>query len=124
MRQNMNENQSPQKFLAIFTCSENSENHQAWMKLSLEEKQERLKNGSLALERWHQKYFKKIIYQKCDLDSVTMQVSKAGIQEVPSQMGGFLMVEAGSKQEAAEMFLDHPHFSLFPGDSVDILEIK
>ena len=35
---------------------------------------------------------------------------------------GYVIVEAESHEAAARMFLDHPHFSAFPGQSVEIIE--
>lgn len=32
------------------------------------------------------------------------------------------IVEADSHEAAARMFENHPHFSIFPGDSVEIME--
>jgi hypothetical protein len=33
------------------------------------------------------------------------------------------MVEAESQDEAARLFLNHPHFTIFPGEGVEIMEI-
>jgi hypothetical protein len=38
-------------------------------------------------------------------------------------MGAFLVVKANSHDEAAKMFLEHPHFAIFPGDGVEVLEL-
>jgi ribosomal protein S17 len=37
-------------------------------------------------------------------------------------MTGYVVVRAESRQEAARMFENHPHFTIFPGDSVEIME--
>ena len=34
---------------------------------------------------------------------------------------GFVIVEADSIEEAASLFRDHPHLSVFPGDGVDLM---
>ena len=36
---------------------------------------------------------------------------------------GYLVVEAESIEAAARMFENHPHFSVFPGDGVDIMPL-
>jgi hypothetical protein len=37
-------------------------------------------------------------------------------------MGGYVIVEAESHEAAAQMFKNHPHFSIFPGEAVEIME--
>ena len=37
-------------------------------------------------------------------------------------MTAYVIVEAESHEAAAEMFADHPHFTIFPGDAVEIME--
>ncbi|HEY1079434.1 MAG TPA: hypothetical protein VGE46_05030, partial [Bdellovibrio sp.] len=48
-------------FLAIFTCAENSQNHQAWMKLDAQTQKERFAKGLAAQEQWAAKYNKQIV---------------------------------------------------------------
>jgi hypothetical protein len=38
-------------------------------------------------------------------------------------LSGYTIVQAQSQEAAAQMFRDHPHFTMFPGDSVEIMEI-
>ena len=33
------------------------------------------------------------------------------------------MVRADSHEAAAKMFLNHPHFAIFPGDAVEVMEV-
>ncbi len=47
-----------------------------------------------------------------------------GIRDIPSNMGAFAVVKANSHLEAANIFLDHPHFTYFPGDGVEVVELK
>ena len=37
-------------------------------------------------------------------------------------MSGYVVVQAESHEAAAKMFENHPHFTIFPGDSVEIME--
>jgi hypothetical protein len=53
----------------------------------------------------------------------TKKASKAGITETKNAVAGYVIVEAPSQDAAARMFLDHPHFAIFPGDSVEIMEV-
>jgi predicted nucleotide-binding protein (sugar kinase/HSP70/actin superfamily) len=110
------------KFLAIFTCAENSKNHKAWNQLDQETQKERMQNGNKVLEQWKQKYKKQIIFEGAPLSKITKKIDMQGIHDIPSMMGAFVVVEASAHDEAAKIFLDHPHFAFFPGDAVEILE--
>jgi len=37
-------------------------------------------------------------------------------------MTAYTIVQAESHEAAAELFASHPHFMIFPGDSVEIME--
>jgi hypothetical protein len=37
-------------------------------------------------------------------------------------MVGYVIVQAESHEVAARMFENHPHFAIFPGESVEIME--
>lgn len=52
----------------------------------------------------------------------TKRASPDGIEDTRNHVTGYLLIKAASHAEAAEMFRDHPHFSLLPGDSVEIME--
>jgi hypothetical protein len=38
-------------------------------------------------------------------------------------MGAFTIVQAESQEAAAKLFLKHPHFTIFPGESIEVMEI-
>jgi hypothetical protein len=40
-----------------------------------------------------------------------------------NMIGAYMVVRASSHEEAAKIFIDHPHFTLFPGDSVEIMPV-
>lgn len=109
-------------FLAIFTCAENSKNHQAWKTLDLQTQKDRYEKGMVAKDRWVQKYKSQIVFDGGALGERTKQVNHTGIHEIPSLMGAFLVIQAESHEEAAKMFVEHPHFACFPGDGVEIIE--
>ena len=52
----------------------------------------------------------------------TKKVSKAGVTDIRNLVAGFVVVQAESHEAAAAMFENHPHFAIFPGDSVEIME--
>ncbi|KHD87569.1 MAG: hypothetical protein OM95_13295 [Bdellovibrio sp. ArHS] len=110
-------------FLAIFTCAENSQAHEAWKRLSPEAQKERMALGRAALEEWAARYKNAVIYEGGALADVKL-VDALGIRDIPAQQGAFIVVRAESHEDAARMFLDHPHFAIFPGDGVQVVEIQ
>jgi hypothetical protein len=53
----------------------------------------------------------------------TKKVSAQGVSDTKNNLSGYVVVKAESADEAAKLFLKHPHFSIFPGDSVEIIEV-
>ena len=53
----------------------------------------------------------------------TKRASTEGIADSSNNLTAYVIVEAESHDAAARMFDRHPHFSIFPGDSVEIMEI-
>ena len=49
-------------------------------------------------------------------------VGDDGSTPAPSELNGYTIVEAKSHEAAARLFLAHPHFTIFPGDGVEIME--
>jgi len=54
--------------------------------------------------------------------SRTKLVSKSGISDIRNNLAAFTIVHAESQEAAAKLFLDHPHFTLFPGEGVEVME--
>jgi hypothetical protein len=52
----------------------------------------------------------------------TKKTSKAGVSDTRNNVAGYIVVEAESHDTAAKLFENHPHFTIFPGDSVEIME--
>ena len=53
----------------------------------------------------------------------TKKVSPGGIEDISNAMGAFTVVRADSHEAAATLFADHPHFTIFPGESVEVMPI-
>jgi transcription antitermination factor NusG len=51
----------------------------------------------------------------------TRRVTKDGISDAQNVFCGYIVVEAESIDAAARLFENHPHFTIFPGDGVDIM---
>lgn len=51
----------------------------------------------------------------------TKRVSKAGVADAANDICGYVVVEAATIEEAARIFENHPHFTIFPGDAVEVM---
>ncbi len=53
----------------------------------------------------------------------TKKVTQRGIDATSNDMGAFTVVHGDSHEAAAKLFEKHPHFTIFPGDSVEIMPV-
>jgi hypothetical protein len=53
----------------------------------------------------------------------TKKISPNGIEDITNAMGAFTVVRAESHAAAAKLFLDHPHFTIFPGESIEVMPV-
>jgi hypothetical protein len=51
----------------------------------------------------------------------TKRVTKDGVSDAQNTFCGYIVVQAESIDAAARLFKDHPHFTIFPGDGVDVM---
>lgn len=51
----------------------------------------------------------------------TLRVTRDGIGRASNTFCGYIVVEAETIEAAASLFENHPHFTIFPGDGVDIM---
>jgi len=52
----------------------------------------------------------------------TKKASNEGLSDTSNAVAAYVIVRAESHEAAARLFEGHPHFSIFPGDSVEIME--
>lgn len=52
----------------------------------------------------------------------TKKISAQGISDTRNELGAYTVVQAESHEEAAKLFLNHPHFTMFPGESIEVME--
>ena len=108
-------------FMAIYTG-----NPQAFDKYQKENpdpkaREAKEKQGMHAWIEWGEKHAHAIVDNGAPLGK-TKRVTKDGIADIRNQMGGYTIVKAESQEAAAKMFINHPHFTIFPGDGVEIME--
>ena len=108
-------------FLAVYTGSEAALKASGWQQLSEAEKQERQAKGMEAWGQWVQAHKDAIVDMGAPLGR-TVRISREGAQDIKNALAAFTVVRANSYEDAAEMFKGHPHFAIFWGDSVEIME--
>jgi hypothetical protein len=107
------------KFLAIYLGTPDA--LKKWQDLSESERKQREQTGMKAWGDWMTQHKQSILVEGGPLGK-TKRISPAGIQDVKNAMTGFVVVQAESQEAAARMFENHPHFTIFPGDSVEVME--
>ena len=104
------------KFLAVYTGST-----AGWSALGEEERQERQEAGIKAWGDWVAANRSAFIDLGTPLGK-TKRVSEQGIADIKNNITAYVIVQAESHERAARLFNNHPHFMIFPGDSVEIME--
>ncbi len=92
-----------------------------WDKLPARTRREREKEGIEAWHTWVAKNKRAIAHMGAPLGT-TKKVSKKGVSNARNELGAFTVVRASSHAAAAKLFKKHPHFMIFPGDSVEVME--
>lgn len=77
--------------------------------------------GMVAWGSWMAKHQAAIVDPGGPLGT-TKKASADGLTDTRNQVTGYVIVQAESHDAAVRMFEDHPHFSIFPGDSVEVIE--
>jgi hypothetical protein len=54
---------------------------------------------------------------------VTKRIDKGGVSDTHNHVAGYVVVRAEDHAAAARMFENHPHFAIFPGEAVEVMEV-
>ena len=109
-------------YLAVFLGSKSSPRMQAWMALPESERRAKEQEGIAAWKAWMQRHQAAVAAMGGPLGK-TMKITERGIEDVSNQMSAFMVVRAESHVAAAQLFESHPHFTIFPGDSVEVMPV-
>jgi hypothetical protein len=109
-------------FMAVYTGTAAAREKSGFDKLDEAARKKVEAQGMQAWMAWGEKNQKAIRENGGPLGK-TKRVSKDGISDIKNNLAGYVVVQAESHEAAAKMFLNHPHFSVFPGDGVEIMEI-
>jgi len=109
------------RFLAVYLGSSESAKFKRWRAMNDAERKERERAGMAAWMRWGEDHRTSIVDMGTPLGK-TKSVDAKGVSDTKNAISGYVIVEAPSHEAAARMFEDHPHFSIFPGEAVEIME--
>ena len=106
-------------YLAIFTGSPQSMD--AWKSLDPAQREAKEKAGMEAWKAWVEQHQASIVDHGAPLGK-TKRISASGIADIRNDIAAYAVVSAASHEDAAKMFEQHPHFTIFPGDAVEVME--
>ena len=109
-------------YLAVFCGSKTSPRWAAWNALSEGDRRAREQAGMAAWKAWAEKHQGVIVSMGGPLGK-TKNVSERGIADVSNNLGAFTVVRAESHEAAAKLFDGHPHFTIFPGEFIEIMPV-
>lgn len=108
-------------FLALYIGTEDALARANWASLPIAERKQRESTGIKAWMDWGTANAGAIVAQGSPLGK-TKRASREGIADIKNAVTGYVIVRAESHAAAAKLFENHPHFTIFPGDSVEIME--
>lgn len=109
------------KYLAVYTGSPEGEGHKRWGAMDETTRKKQEKAGMEAWGNWVTKNKKSIVEMGSPVGK-TKQINSKGVSDIRNNIAAFTVVQAENYEAAAQLFLEHPHFTIFPGDSVEIME--
>ncbi|MGH8210070.1 MAG: hypothetical protein ACREU6_10840 [Steroidobacteraceae bacterium] len=109
-------------YLAVFLGSKTSPRRAAWDALPEGDRRAKEREGMAAWKAWLEKHHAVIVGTGGPLGK-TKKVTQRGIDDTGNDMGAFTVVRADSHEAAAKLFEKHPQFTVFPGDSVEIMPV-
>ncbi|KVN23187.1 hypothetical protein WT09_04205 [Burkholderia stagnalis] len=111
-----------QVFLAVFLGSKDSPRMKAWLALTDQERHAREREGIAAWKAWVERHRASILEIGGPLGK-TKTIGEQGIVDASNALTAFTVVRAASHEDAARLFENHPHFTIFPGESIDVMPV-
>jgi hypothetical protein len=109
------------KFLAIYLGSPSALEKSGWNTMDPAKRQQREATGMKAWGDWMIAHQAAIVEQGGPLGK-TKRAAAQGVSDTKNGMTGYVVIQAETHEAAAKMFEHHPHFEIFPGDSIEIME--
>jgi len=108
------------KFMALYVGSPEAFAKSGWDKLDDTSRKEREIAGMTAWGEWQEKN-KSVMADAGSPLGKTKRTGANGVSDISNNIAGYIIVEADTHDAAAQLFLNHPHFTIFPGDAVEIM---
>lgn len=109
------------KFLAVYIGTPEALEKSGWNKLDEAARKEKQAAGIQAWMNWGTVNEAAIVDHATPLGK-TKRISAQGVTDTKNALTGYVIVEADSHEAAAKLFLNHPHFTIFPGEAVEVME--
>jgi hypothetical protein len=109
-------------YLAVFLGSKTSPKMKAWNSLPEPERRAKEKEGIAAWKAWVEKHQGAIVAMGGPLGK-TKKITQRGVEDISNEIGAFTVVRAQSNEAAAKLFENHPHFTIFPGEAVEVMPV-
>src|SRR5262245_55357951 len=109
------------KFLAVYIGTASALEKSGWNAMDPDKRKQLETSGIKAWGDWMAAHQAVIVEQGGPLGK-TKRMAAQGVSDIKNNMTGFVVIQAESHEAAARMFENHPHFTIFPGDSVEIME--
>jgi hypothetical protein len=109
-------------FLAVFLGDRTGARRREWDALSEDQRRAREAEGLPAWKEWVGRNQGAIVEMGGPLGK-TKRVSGDGIEDVSNALAVYMVVRAQSHEAAARLFEGHPHFTIFPGEAVEVMPV-
>ncbi len=109
------------KYLAIYIGTATTRERSGWDKMDETKRKGLEASGMKAWGDWMTANKASIVEMGGPLGK-TKRAAPQGVSDTKNNMVGFVVIQAESHEAAAKMFEKHPSFTIFPGDSVEIME--
>ena len=109
-------------FLAVFTGSKASPRMAEWNALPEAERRAKEQAGMAAWKAWAEQHQAAIVGMGGPLGK-TKEISARGVEDSSNALSAYTVVRAASHEAAAALFENHPHFMIFPGESVEVMPV-
>jgi hypothetical protein len=109
-------------YLVIFLGGKTNLRMKAWTALPEAQRRAKEQEGMAAWKSWMERHHAAIVGTGGPLGK-TKQITERGVADVTNELGAFMVVRAESHEAAARLFEKHPHFTIFPGESVEVMPI-
>lgn len=109
------------QFMAVFTGNTAAQERSGWDTLSDGDRKKREQDGIAAWGAWAAKNQAAIVEHGAPLGR-TKRAGLNGVTDIKNNLAAYVVVQAESHEAAANLFAGHPHFTIFPGEAVEIME--